>query len=728
MSAPPLIDGNGRRFPLERQLASGGEGAVFSLPNDPQHVAKVYHKVPTPQTVEKLTAMVALANPQLLAVAAWPSGLLFHASTRGVAGFVMPRLNDYQPIQHLYNPVQRLKFFQRAAWHFQVRAARNLAAAFDEVHRTGCLVGDVNQSNAFVSVQALVRLIDCDSFQVHANGKRWLCEVGVAHYIPPELQGRPLRGLVRTENHDRFGLAVLIYQILFVGRHPYSGIYQGKGDPSFEELIRDFRFAQGPMARSWYMDPPPHTPTFTDIPPPLGMLFRRAFERGSELGNRPKPTEWCAALKDLEHHLAECSNDPGHRFWRGVQSCVWCRLSKNGGPEYFFGVAGDIGTFTPDNKKLQDVLRRLAACSLVTFPTERSQFLPPSPPPPRPLPAGVVDPHREGVLQLAITWFTSFYSTSPWYEELAQRHQEYKKATHRLQPIEEKWCSNVARYRKRHTELTQVVQRAVSGGGTLAAEYKVEVDRLTAKAQALARVRHLQLHLIADAEIDQIGAGRKQLLAQFGIYTAADVDAMRIRGIKGFGAVLTANLVAWKGEISGQFRFNPTTALAPADQRALTAKFKSRQQQVFTELERLLTELEQLAPVCRQSLEKLRPDLSRAISTWDQAKSDLQLMKNTKSRSRSALAGGIGLSVSSMVIGIVSAVIAVVSLCCVASVPVSAFGGSAAIVLGVFGLKRGGQPYAYTGIVLGTVAVFFALAALGLYAFVVGSNAPPGIR
>jgi DNA-binding helix-hairpin-helix protein with protein kinase domain len=183
MSPPlPLVDTNGRPIPLERQLASGGEGAVFTLPNDQALVAKVYHKPPTAQTAEKLTAMVRLANPQLLKLAAWPMRLLYRARSRQLAGFVMPRLKDCYPIQQLYNPVQRLTSFQRAAWNFQVRAAKNLAAAFDEVHKAGCLVGDVNQSNAQVSTQALVWLIDCDSFQVRANGKPYLCEVGVAHY------------------------------------------------------------------------------------------------------------------------------------------------------------------------------------------------------------------------------------------------------------------------------------------------------------------------------------------------------------------------------------------------------------------------------------------------------------------------------------------------------------------------------------------------------------------
>src|SRR5207253_2579262 len=107
MTSPPaLVDTNGRPIPLDRQLGSpGGEGTVFALSNAPTLAAKVYHCPPTTQTVEKLVTMVRLANPQLLALAAWPMGLLYHARTRELTGFVMPRLTDCQPVQHLYNPV-----------------------------------------------------------------------------------------------------------------------------------------------------------------------------------------------------------------------------------------------------------------------------------------------------------------------------------------------------------------------------------------------------------------------------------------------------------------------------------------------------------------------------------------------------------------------------------------------------------------------------------------------
>jgi DNA-binding helix-hairpin-helix protein with protein kinase domain len=52
-------------------------------------------------------------------------------------------------------------------------------------------VGDINPGNVVVSQQAVVKLIDSDSFQVALDGRVFRCEVGVAHFTPPELQGNP---------------------------------------------------------------------------------------------------------------------------------------------------------------------------------------------------------------------------------------------------------------------------------------------------------------------------------------------------------------------------------------------------------------------------------------------------------------------------------------------------------------------------------------------------------
>lgn len=652
---PPLIDQNGRLIRLDRQLGSpGGEGTVFALSNEPTLVAKVYHpQERKPERFEKLMAMIALSNSNLLTVAAWPRGLLFDDHSGQPVGFTMPLARDCQPIQHLYNPVQRLKCFPRAGWAFQVRAAVNLAAAFDEIHRAGCLMGDVNERNELVSPQALVRLIDCDSFQLRANGKPYLCEVGVVHFTPPELQGKSFRGLVRTENHDRFGLAVLIYKLLFVGRHPYMGLH---GDEApFEQLIAEYRFAQGPAARNWGMAPPPHTPTFADIPPEVGALFRRAFERGSESGTRPRPAEWLSALKRLEREIVECPADPGHKYWRGAKSCVWCRLADHGGPEYYFGVAGGVGTFAVDEARLQGVLRRLAAVEPIEIRYNRERFAPANPPRAKPLPEEVRE-QRTIEIVLAVTaglcvaavpfglvhgaisvigllgalifgvWLAIVVSQSPRYREWRRRQTAHKRALDDLGELEDEWEQTVKRSRWRNTELSEEVRRSVSDCRGLAAQYQGELKKLSDNAEAVARLRHLRLHLIADADIPKIGAGRMQTLAAHHIYTAADIDESVIRRIKGFGDALTGNLLAWRKEVLRRFRFDPTTAISSAEQRSVTVRFRARQKQFLTEAEQQLAMLESLAPNCRAAIQKLLPRLQVAVAEYEQTRADLSLL------------------------------------------------------------------------------------------------------
>jgi serine/threonine protein kinase len=79
----------------------------------------------------------------------------------------------------------------------------------------------------------------------------------------------------------------------------------------------------------------------------------------------------------------------------------------------------------------------------------------------------------------------------------------------------------------------------------------------------------------------------------------------------------------------------------------------------------------------------------------------------------------IGLSVGSMSVGIIGLWLSILTLCCFSLLtPLPMVCGVAAIVMGVKGLKRGGQPYAYTGI--GTGAGALTIALMGLALFVLG--------
>jgi DNA-binding helix-hairpin-helix protein with protein kinase domain len=317
-----------------KKLGTGGEGDVFEL-ND-NLVAKVYHQ-PLPAIKQnKLMAMSSAHTPPLLEISTWPVGTVHLGKQGPVGGLIMPKLVGYKEIHKLYGPAHRKSEFPSADWSFLVQAARNTAAAITTLHQSGYVVGDINPSNLAVSASALTKLIDCDSFQVKFNGQHYACEVGVAHFTPPELQSKSFNNVIRTPNHDNFGLALLCFHLLFMGRHPFAGKYKdGKEDMSIERAIREFRFAYGVKSASKGMAAPPNTLPLTIVGSQLTQMFEAAFDQGGVFNGRPTASQWVKALDDLKTHLVICTKHPSHKFYRILSSCPWCTLEKQSGTVFF---------------------------------------------------------------------------------------------------------------------------------------------------------------------------------------------------------------------------------------------------------------------------------------------------------------------------------------------------------------------------------------------------------
>ena len=121
-----------------------------------------------------------------------------------------------KPLHDLYSPGSRKIHFPQADFRFLVRSAANIARAIASVHQSGCVIGDINHSSMLVSTKGTVSLIDADSFQITTSTNQFLCKVGVPEYTSPELQGQNLSTTSRTSNHDSFGLAIVIFQVLFI--------------------------------------------------------------------------------------------------------------------------------------------------------------------------------------------------------------------------------------------------------------------------------------------------------------------------------------------------------------------------------------------------------------------------------------------------------------------------------------------------------------------------------
>ena len=339
-----VFDHNGHLVLLGTEIGHGGEGAVFEIRGQPNYLAKLYLRErisPNKWSTlsAKLPTMIQNASKDILSFSAWPVATLHSKAGGELAGFVMPSVAKSRDIHQLYSPAQRRSLFPSADWQFMVRTAHNCAVAFATLHKHGIVIGDVNQGNALVSEKAIVSLIDCDSFQINSNGRVYRCEVGVPHFTPPELQTAKLDQVTRTQNHDCFGLALLIFHLLFVGRHPFAGCYAGKGDMPIEKSISEFRFAYSRNCGAFQMSPPPFSLPLTALPAQIGDYFERAFRRGSAAPNtRPTAENWAIALHALEQSLRKCKDDSGHVYPGIVQTCPWCDIERAGGPNFFISV------------------------------------------------------------------------------------------------------------------------------------------------------------------------------------------------------------------------------------------------------------------------------------------------------------------------------------------------------------------------------------------------------
>jgi DNA-binding helix-hairpin-helix protein with protein kinase domain len=316
---------------LGKELGRGGEGSVHLVNGAPDLVAKVYLKRPTPAKVDKLRSMSKHASTALLKAAAWPLDLLADDSGQ-VRGFLMPKLHSREDLHELYSPKSRKRAFPTADFRFVARVAANLARAFAQVHAQGDVIGDVNHGNALVGRDGTVVLIDCDSFQVRDTGRVFTCDVGVPLFTPPELSGQGFRGLKRTANHDAFGLAVLLFHLLYLGRHPFAGKYS-EGDMPIERAIAESRFAYGASAQLRGMTAPPGTLLLGTFGPEVAQHFERAFAPPGD-GPRPTAVEWVTVLQKLEEQLVGCGAAPNHWHPR-EEFCCWCAHEKRTGLRVF---------------------------------------------------------------------------------------------------------------------------------------------------------------------------------------------------------------------------------------------------------------------------------------------------------------------------------------------------------------------------------------------------------
>ena len=334
-----LLGSTSKPIELGAELGKGGEGVVSLIDGLPDDVAKIYHLTHrTPERRAKLLAMIAeppadatrTFTPPHVSIA-WPTDTLLDPGNGAFAGFVMPRIQKSPDIYKLYNPQLRAKNYPTFTWRHLHRSGINLAAALQAVHKKQVVMGDVNQKNILVTNRALVTLVDTDSFQVREpDGHVFRCEVGSPEYTPPELQGIRLGSTDRNSTHDRFGLSVLIFQLLMEGYHPFAGRpLDAAFAPDGNVYVECIKKGIFPYLENMSVAPPPHAPAFKMLHPEVQKRFLTCFVEGFQHPEeRPSTLDWISALTIAENALINCSEVQEHCYSSHLTVCPWCERAK----------------------------------------------------------------------------------------------------------------------------------------------------------------------------------------------------------------------------------------------------------------------------------------------------------------------------------------------------------------------------------------------------------------
>lgn len=594
-----LYDGNGSSYRLAREIGRGAEGAVWSMEGHGDRLAKVYLRGMDNAQAAKITTMCRLRTEALNNISAWPMSLLMSSRGGKPAGLLMRKVSDSQPIHNLYGIKSRLRTFPEAQLPFLIHVAANAARAFATIHSAGQVVGDVNHSNLMVARNGTVAMIDCDSFQITDGQKVFYCEVGVPEFTPPELQGTSFRNIMRTAQHDAFGLSILIFYLLFLGRHPFMGVYNRASDDimSLDQAIGQYKFPYMFGLTSTDVKLPSFVPRLSDYPTELGHLFVRSFTKEAISKGRPAAAEWVTALTKLSQALKTCTINPNHQFFAGLSGCAWCRMEGVLGTPIFgikVAVVGSHGfslaAIWAEVDSIKALPESLTKPDLTRI---RDNY---SPDPTIPGIARNRRMHRvASILIIAIisvasvAAFPGFVAFVAILLSLVFGVNFWSKGNRSAKSFIDKYNSALKAYRDSELEFDrstaippsfvkirselETQKREFEG---LAGEKSRRLAHLNASREAKQRQHFLERFRIEDESIPFIGPKSKMILYTWGILDASDIDPNKIDAIKGFGTVKVQALVEWRRSKEKQFRFDPKKPIDPRDLNALEQEFAQK--------------------------------------------------------------------------------------------------------------------------------------------------------
>lgn len=312
-------DGVALELGEEQQLGAGAGGGVYEIANAPQFCVKLFNPVDMADAaardkiIQRVEAMVQMAgrfarDPRL----AWPLGPI-RDEKKNPIGYAMRRVPDgYKPFRSLFGGAAAVaRRFPEWGRRELAVVAKNFLETVHFLETQGVQVADANPCNFVAGPDGRVVFLDTDSFSFRGpDGTMHCSEMHFPDCAAPEILSNPaLANAPRTPEQGRFSAAVLAFQLLMLGQHPYT--FEGEtldgatvGTP--EENIRRGYCPLGKRAGchqspQWYA-------LWSWFPDTLQYAFIRTFRDGH--ANPAARTPLDVLALEVDKFIFECGRMP----------------------------------------------------------------------------------------------------------------------------------------------------------------------------------------------------------------------------------------------------------------------------------------------------------------------------------------------------------------------------------------------------------------------------------
>ncbi|WP_316747562.1 protein kinase domain-containing protein [Pedobacter gandavensis] len=629
-----------------RRIGQGGEGDVFEIKENTSLVIKIYREVLDVEKSDKLIFMSTLVNDELTKFAAWPVDVA-KDKLGHICGFVMRKLEAYVPLHNLFSPMDRKKLFPDKGYNFLIHVARNLAIAFHKIHQLGIIVGDVNEANILVNSGGMVSLIDCDSFQIKKENKYYFCEVGIPRYTPPELlvQGS-FNSVIRTTNTDGFSLGTLIFQLLFLGRAPFTGINPTNQEIDEETAIKTHEFAYSLKRRNKKLLPAKNSLDLSTMTSGMITLFHATFEGIVE---RPTAAMWVNELTILGKGIVQCAKTKIHYYLDVIGHCPWCQFRDKSNIIYFLddsylraipelnNIEQFVNGFKIERIELKKLMETYVTPGMVAKPINRRfyklKYL-------NRIVISVIVIITI-ILCLSINWgillggvaaiylFSSISKTTgKIHLELIQRQNNFNSLKLSFQDLI-KQHNNPSDLNK-YNQSSSTFSKLIDSFKALPVEFNLSKKKIEEDHYLKKMTFYLQQFDVRSHSIATFAASKKLLIYNNGIRTAADISKLRNTKIVGIGPKNIQILLDWQRQISAGFVYVPDASVLNIEFAAASDVIINKQKKLEIQIKTEHRNLEIYRASILSSTDRLGHQFKELSIKLYQAELDLNAFKILK--------------------------------------------------------------------------------------------------